>query len=548
MAETTVGEPVAGGSAVPGAAGAEAQAAQAQAAQAQAAQAQAAQAQAARVARVRAARARVIVNGRARELGEVGGHVTLLEWLRGSGLTGCKEGCAEGECGACAVLVARDDDQGRARWVALNACLVPAAAFDQQEVVTAEGLGTPGQLHPVQYEMAVRGGSQCGYCTPGFICSMAAEYYRPGRQPAAAPAHNGHLDGTGAGHEEQGPNGFDLHALSGNLCRCTGYRPIKDAAYALGQPEDSDPFLARLAEPAPAPGATATPSAQGRYVRPGSLAEVLVLLAAEPEARLVAGSTDWGVELNIWHARAALTVGIDRIAELREFTVARDHLDIGAALSLTEIEARLAGRVPLLGALFPQFASRLIRNGATLGGNLGTASPIGDTPPALLALDASLVLASSQGERVVRLAEYFTGYRQSVRQPDELIKTVRIPLPVAPVTAFHKIAKRRFDDISGVAVAYALALSAENTVEAVRIGLGGVAATPIQATAAEAALTGRPWTREVVAAAAEEMAAAGTPMSDHRASQAYRIAMLRNSLLKFYAQTQQAGTTEGARS
>ena len=489
---------------------------------------------------------RLLVNGRTRELGEVGGHVTLLDWLRGSGLTGCKEGCAEGECGACAVLVARDDGRDRTRWVAINACLVPAAAFDQQEVVTAEGLGRPywsGQLHPVQREMADRGGSQCGYCTPGFICSMAAEYYRPDRRPASSGAPNG--SGPPVTDEEHGPNGFDLHALSGNLCRCTGYRPIRDAAYALGQPEADDPFRARLGEPAPAPVATTTSNEQGRYLRPASLAEALELLAAEPDAQLVAGSTDWGVELNIRHARAALTIGIERIAELREFTAARDHIDIGAALSLSEIEARLGegpGRVPLLGQLFPQFASRLIRNGATLGGNLGTASPIGDTPPALLALDASLVLASSRGEREVPLADYFTGYRQSVKRPDELIKTIRIPLPVAPVSAFHKIAKRRFDDISGVAVAYAMRLAdgtddGGRTVESIRIGLGGVAATPIRALAAEEALAGRPWTREVVAAAAEEMARAGTPMGDHRASEAYRIAMLRNSLLKFYAET-----------
>jgi len=503
---------------------------------------------------------RLVVNGRPRELGGVGGHVTLLEWLRGSGLTSCKEGCAEGECGACAVLVARDDGPDRTRWVAINACLVPAAAFDQQEVVTAEGLGRPGgldglegagRLHPVQREMADRGGSQCGYCTPGFICSMAAEYYRPDRRPAAGGAPNG--SGRPA-DDEHGPNGFDLHALSGNLCRCTGYRPIRDAAYALGQPGPDDPFQARLAAPAPAPAATATSNEQGRYLRPASLAEALELLAAEPGAQLVAGSTDWGVELNIRHARAALTIGIERIAELREFTVGRDHIDLGAALSLSEIEARLDDRVPLLAELWPQFASRLIRNGATLGGNLGTASPIGDTPPALLALDVSLVLASSQGEREVRLADYFTGYRQSVKRPDELIKTIRIPLPVAPVSAFHKIAKRRFDDISGVAVAYALRLAdgtgtgeggaGERTVESIRIGLGGVAATPIRALAAEQALAGRPWTREVVAAAAQEMARAGTPISDHRASEAYRIAMLRNSLLKFYVET----TKEEARS
>ena len=480
----------------------------------------------------------LVVNGRTRDLGEVGGHVTLLEWLRADGLTGCKEGCAEGECGACAVLVARPDGPDRARWVAINACLVPAAAFDQQEVVTAEGLGRSGRLHPVQREMAERGGSQCGYCTPGFICSMAAEYYRPDRQPAGA-ALNGSsgpgVNGSGAARHEHGPNGFDLHALSGNLCRCTGYRPIRDAAYALGPPETGDPFAARLAEPAPAPAATSTSSTQGRYVRPPDLAGALELLAVHPDARLVAGSTDWGVELNIRHARAALSIGIDRLEELREFAFGPDRIDLGAALSLSEIETRLAGRVPLLSDLFPVFASRLIRNGATLGGNLGTASPIGDAPPVLLALDASLVLASAEGEREVLLADYFTDYRQSVRRPDELIKTIRVPLPLAPVTAFHKIAKRRFDDISSVAVAYALTLDG-GRVASVRIALGGVAATPLRAGAAEEALKGGPWTRETAAAAADEMARAGTPMSDHRASEGYRVAMLRNSLLKFYAE------------
>jgi xanthine dehydrogenase small subunit len=454
----------------------------------------------------------LVVNGRTRELGEVGGHVTLLEWLRADGLTGCKEGCAEGECGACAVLVARQDGPDRTRWVAINACLVPAAAFDGQEVVTAEGLGRPGQLHPVQREMADRGGSQCGYCTPGFICSMAAEYYRPGRR------------------------GFDLHALSGNLCRCTGYRPIRDAAFALGQPEAADPLQARMAEPAPAAAATTTSSAQGDYVRPAGLRAALELLAARPDARVVAGSTDWGVELNIRHARTALTIGVELLEELREFSFGPDRIELGAALSLSEIESRLDGRVPLLSDLFPQFASRLIRNGATLGGNLGTASPIGDAPPALLALEASLVLASVTGEREVPLAGYFTGYRECVRRPGELIKTIRIPLPLAPVTAFHKICKRRFDDISSVAVAYALALDDDGRVASIRIGLGGVAATPLRATAAEEALRGQPWTRETVAAAAGELARAGTPMSDHRASEGYRIAMLGNSLLKFYAE------------
>jgi xanthine dehydrogenase small subunit len=191
--------------------------------------------------------------------------------------------------------------------------------------------------------------------------------------------------------------------------------------------------------------------------------------------------------------------------------------------------------------MLPQFASRLIRNGATLGGNLGTGSPIGDSPPALLALNASLVLASSEGEREVPLADYFTGYRKSVRRPGELIKVIRIPAPVAPISAFHKIAKRRFDDISSVALGFALRLedgrgSDGPVVGEITIGLGGVAATPLRARDTEAALIGRPWTREVVDAAADILAGEGTPISDHRASAAYRAAMLRESLRKFHAQ------------
>src|ERR1700753_163599 len=279
----------------------------------------------------------VMVNGQSRDLGQVGGHVTLLEWLRAGGWTGTKEGCAEGEGGAWAVLVARDDGAPAPRGVAITSCLPPAAAFDQQEVITAEGLGQPGDLHPVQEEMARRGGSQCGYCTPGFICSMAAEYYRPGRSTT-----NGHF---GPAH---GPNGLALHALSGNLCRCTGYRPIRDAAYALDAPDPADPLAARQTAPAPAAAVTSVDSDQGRYVRPATLAEALGLLAVEPDAQLVAGSTDWGVELNIRHRRAGLTIRIDRLPELREFSVGPDHIDIGAALTLSEAEARLAGRVPLL--------------------------------------------------------------------------------------------------------------------------------------------------------------------------------------------------------
>jgi xanthine dehydrogenase small subunit len=492
------------------------------------------------------------VNGRTRDLGDVGGHVTLLDWLRSSGLTGSKEGCAEGECGACAVLVNRPDADGRSRWTAINACLVPAAGFDGQDMITSEGFGSPQALHPVQREMADRGGSQCGYCTPGFICSIAGEYYRPDRTPiahedqgagaepsrdatvAGRPDTNGQGDPADAIDHEHGPNGFDLHALSGNLCRCTGYRPIRDAAYALGVPDEGDPLWARREQPAPAPIATKITSTYGAFVRPLDLPEAVDLLADNPGAQLLAGSTDWGVELNLRHARAALTIAVDRLDALRGLEVGDSVIEIGAALTLSEIERGLAGRVPILAELFPQFASRLIRNGATLGGNLGTGSPIGDAAPALLALDASVILASRSGEREVALADYFTGYRQTRKRPDELIKSIRIPRPIAPISAFHKIAKRRFDDISSVAIAFALRL-ADGTVEQVRIGLGGVAALPLRAFATEDALTGQPWTQQTVREAADVLATEGTPLSDHRASAAYRAATLRTSLLKFFA-------------
>jgi xanthine dehydrogenase small subunit len=462
----------------------------------------------------------IVVNGEPRPLEGVPLHTNALDYLRACGLTGAKEGCAEGECGACAVMVARPapDGSDATEWTAINSCLVPAASLDGQEVVTAEGLGTPEHLHPVQHEMAVRGGSQCGYCTPGFVCSMAAEYYRSGRDK------------------------FDIHALSGNLCRCTGYRPIKDAADALDLPDADDALASRRTAPAPAAVPTRLHDPEARFVRPTDLQQALAILAEEPDATVVAGSTDWGVDVNLKGARAGLVVAVDRLEELRGFeTVAgatsstdeTGEMRIGAALTLSEIERRLDGRLPLLAALFPQFASRLIRNGATLGGNLGTGSPIGDAPPVLLALEASLELASPVGTRTVPLSEYFTGYRESVRQPGELITDIVVPLPAATTTAFHKIAKRPFDDISSVAVAFALDIE-DGTVRKARIGLGGVAATPIRALDTEHALEGRPWDEHTVEDAARVLGGEGTPIDDQRASARFRAEMLGNSLRKLF--------------
>lgn len=471
------------------------------------------------------------VNGRPRVDDDVPVHLNLLDWLRGLGLTGAKEGCAEGECGACAVLVARPDGQGGSRWTSINACLVPALALDGQEVVTSEGLGarpgpcSAGELHPVQREMAGRGGSQCGFCTPGFVCSMAAEYYRPEREPLPASEAT----------PEHGENGFDLHALSGNLCRCTGYRPIKDAAYALGSPEEPDPLLRRQGTAAPPARRTEVRAGESAFVRPASLEELAERYAEQPGATLLAGSTDVGVEINVRHTRPGTLLAIDRLEELRSLRVAADHVEIGAALTLSEAERSLAGRIPLLAQLFPQFASRLVRNSATLGGNLGTGSPIGDSAPVLLALDASLVLFSTRGERVVPLAEYFTGYRQTVREPGELLRAVRVPLPLAGTTAFYKVAKRRFDDISSISTAFAMRLEGDR-VSSIRIGLGGVAATPLRARAAEEVLLGGPWTEEAAREASAAMTAESTPLDDHRASARYRTAMLEQSVLRFFAQ------------
>lgn len=468
----------------------------------------------------------VQLNDRRVELTGVALHTPLLDLIRNSGFTGAKEGCAEGECGACAVLLARPGVASPTEWVAVNACLVPAAAAAGQQVITAEGLGGPDNPHPVQRELAQRGGSQCGYCTPGFVCSMAAEFYRPDR--SAAPADEAGL----------GVNGFDPHALSGNLCRCTGYRPILEAAQALGTPSADDPIAARCA--LPPPESTTTSAVDREFVRPGSLDEAVRLLHEFPEAVPIAGGTDWAVEVNLRARRDSRVVALDRLPELRRLTVGDTTVEIGAALTLTEIERRLGARVPLLAQLWPQFASRLIRNSATLGGNLGTGSPIGDAAPALLALDARLLLVDRNGRREIPLSDYFTGYRRSVRRPGELIEAIRIPRPLAAVTAFYKVAKRRYDDISSVAVAFALDLQ-DGLVRRVRIGLGGVAATPIRALRAESVLTGRPWSADTIEAAAAVMAAEATPLADHRASAEYRTAMLGQSLAKFYAETAVGG-------
>ncbi|HET6332156.1 MAG TPA: FAD binding domain-containing protein [Polyangiales bacterium] len=460
---------------------------------------------------------RFVLNGKAVEIEHVDPHVTLLQWLRESGLTGTKEGCAEGECGACAVALKSADAHGNPCYTPINSCLVALPSMHGEELVSVEGVAAPsGELHPVQRGMVERAGSQCGYCTPGFVVSLFCEYYRPGR------------------------DGYDPESISGNLCRCTGYRPIADVARALPKPEPTDPVLVQLSKPR-APKASLEYAADGgEFVRPTSLTGLFDAWAKRPNAVLLGGGTDLVVYANQRYDRFASLIALDAVPELRSFEHSPTEITLGSGLSLSHVEQLLHGaglHVPLLEQLWPLFSSRLIRNRATLGGNLGTASPIGDSPPALLALDAELSLASESGVRRLPLREFFVGYRKTALGGRELIAAVHIPVQSPRIQRFYKVSKRVMDDISTVAGAFALDLSGEQRVERLQIAFGGVAATPVRALAVEQLAVGRTWNQQTCEQLAAELVTLGSPMTDHRGSAEYRRAMLGKLLQKFFAET-----------
>jgi xanthine dehydrogenase small subunit len=446
-------------------------------------------------------------------------NTTLLNFIRTSGLTGTKEGCAEGDCGACTVAVLTPDSSGKPVYQAINSCLMLAGMAVGLEVWTAEGIGQPEALHAVQSAMASAGGSQCGYCTPGFVMSMFAENY--------------------AGHPE-----FDEAALVGNLCRCTGYRPIREAAHALPKPTENDVFLERQKNSSIRKSAF---SLNG-FHRPGNLSEALHLLETLPNARVIAGGTDMALEITTAFKRFENLISVESISELLEISETQTHLEIGASVPMSRLETEL--HVPLLNELWIWFASRQIRNRATLGGNLGTASPIGDAPVVLLALEAELVLVSSRGERTVPIRSYFLGYRKTMLQTFELIKTIRIPLenlgvvahgnapthghaPKQHLQAMYKIAKRGHDDISTVMAAFHLELE-NNLVTKARLAFGGVAATPIRALETEKMLIGQIWNHATIQAAKKVLALEFQPITDARASASYRVKVIPNLLEKFW--------------
>jgi xanthine dehydrogenase small subunit len=472
---------------------------------------------------------RFVLDGQRTVVGDVAPHVSLLQWLRASGKTGTKEGCAEGECGACAVALVERGARGRPVFEPVNACLLPLAAVDGRVVITSEGIAPPaGGLHPVQRAMVETGGSQCGYCTPGFVVSLFCEFYRPGRPP--------------------GPSGYDPEAIAGNLCRCTGYRPIVVAARSLPVPAPDDPWL-DVARWSAADDVRVDEGARqmaDRFFRPTSLREAIDVMAAHPDVTVLAGGTDLMVAANLRFERWSALVALDSINELKQIESTPQELTIGAAASFSHLAEYLRdrgpdiGELPLLAQLLPLFSSRLIRNRATLGGNLATASPIGDSAPVLLALDADLTIVGESGSRRIPLCDFFVGYRKTVLLPGELIAKVHVPLPSPRHQRFYKVSKRILDDISTVSAAFALTLDAAGRVEALRAAYGGIAATPLRATEVETLAAGRPWTAETVTLLLDALARVGTPLSDHRGSALYRRAMTGKLLERFFAETRDA--------
>ncbi len=450
-----------------------------------------------------------VLNGRRVEVSGEAPQTSLLDFVRGRGLTGAKEGCAEGECGACAVLLLTEDAEGRTAWQSVNSCLIPLPAVAGREVCTVEALADNGQLARVQRAMVDHNGSQCGYCTPGFVVSMFAEHHRPGR---AEP---------------------DVHALGGNLCRCTGYRPISDALLSVGGP-DPGACADRLSGVCASSVPIDYEVKQGRFSRPQSLQACLELAAANPEARFVAGNTDFGVVTNLRGERFRHLISVEAVPELMQFNDGPDAVEIGAGLTLSAIGDHWRSAPPVVREWIPLFASILIRNRATLGGNLATASPIGDAAPLLLALDAEVVISGLAGGRTFPLNEFFLGYRKTVLARGEIIRAIRIPKPFAQFARFYKAAKRSLDDISTVAACFAFTRAAGGRIVQARIAYGGVAAVPVRAVTAEQALKGTYGGAADLARAKAAIRSALRPIGDHRGSAEYRLALAQSLLDKFW--------------
>ena len=486
---------------------------------------------------------RFLLNGEPVTVAGVAPQTTLLEFLREHRrLTGTKEGCAEGDCGACTVVLAEPGDGGAPlRWRPVNACIRLLPSVAGRAVFTVEALApAAGALHPVQRALVDAHASQCGFCTPGFAMSLFGLY------------KNAHRPSRGAIED----------ALSGNLCRCTGYRPIVAAAQAMYDVDpaeagggwrgpgvaadgsrvvsrDEESLAAQLAALA-APETLLYEACGRRWWAPRTGDALADILAAQPSARIVAGATDVG----LWVTKELRDVGdlvyTGDAGELARIGESATHVSIGAAATLGDAFAALDASWPELRETWSRFASVPIRNSGTLGGNVANGSPIGDSMPVLMALGATVVLRRGDATRELAVEDFYVGYRKTALQPSEFVVEVRVPRR-APGTLLraYKVGKRYDQDISAVFACVALVV-ADGRIASARIGCGGVAATPRRATATEAALAGRAWDDATAEAAARTLAGEFAPIDDMRASAAYRRAVLANLLRRFRAETRGA--------
>jgi xanthine dehydrogenase small subunit len=438
---------------------------------------------------------RFLLDGEVIEIGDSDPTVTVLEYLRYTlRRTGTKEGCAEGDCGACTVVLGELIGDA-VEWRAVNACILFLPMLDGKALRTVESLSRGGALHPVQRAMADGHGSQCGFCTPGFVMSLYA------RSIGAV-----------------GTEGVPVKdVIAGNLCRCTGYGPILDAGEANPpRPTDDTETVAALRALQPA------------YGHPARADELADLLIAHPETRIVAGATDVGLWVTKGLKNLGPTVFIGDIADLRHVEESPAALTLGAAVRYTEAKEALARLHPDLDELVRRIGGLQVRNAGTIGGNIANGSPIGDMPPALIALGAELVLRKGSERRTMLLEHFFLSYGKQDRERGEFVESVRIPRP-APGTRIRIVKlSRRFDsDISALCGAFALRIE-DGIVAEARIAFGGMAGIPARAPACEAALTGKPWSEAAVEAAAGALAQDYRPLSDLRGSAGYRLAAAAN--------------------